>query len=44
MNQRIMIDVNIIKLPCYWEHKYIRCGGDHRMVDCKAIILFVQSS
>ena len=28
--------------PCDREHKCIRCGGDHRMVDCKAA--FVQSS
>ena len=28
--------------PCDREHKCIRCGGDHRMIDCKAT--FVQSS
>ena len=28
--------------PCDREHKCIRCGGDHRMIDCKAT--FVQSA
>ena len=28
--------------PCDRGHKCIRCGGDHRMIDCKAT--FVQSS
>jgi hypothetical protein len=28
--------------PCDREHKCIRCGGDHRMIECKAT--FMQSS
>ena len=28
--------------PCDREHKCIRCGGDHKMIDCKAT--YVQSS
>ena len=25
--------------PCDREHKCIRCGGDHRMIDCKATLV-----